>query len=616
MGANARDSVRLWILLALAVVVGGGLGWGVVSAFGADATPSPAAKTVLRVGWTAEPDNLNPFIGYETSALEVFHLNYDFLVGFAAKDLSPVPELAAELPTVENGGITEGGKVWTFKIRDEAKWHDGEPCTAEDVKFTFDYIMDNDLSNFTSYCDFIDKVEVVDPLTVRFVCSKPKANMLGLTLWIMPEHIWSKVPGKDAGTSYKNEPPIVGNGPFQCVEWKRGQYVRMVANKDYWRGAPKVDEIVFSLYENADSMAADLQAGNIQVAWDIPQAQFDKLDADPNLKAIGGALNGFTHMGFNCYEGKHSKGDPALRDWRFRQALNWAIDRDEIIASAYLGHARPATSIIASDYYSDERDIHWEPPAEMLYSYDPAKAEAALDAAGYTDSDGDGVRERDGKPIELRLFARSQSTTDQRVGKMLVGYLKKVGLGIDYEVIDENAMSDKIYTFTEDGDYAPDYDMFLWYWFNDPDPNFIFSVLTEDQVGWWSDTGWVNEEYEELYYEQQTTVDPQARREILWKLQQIVYEQCPYITLTYPEWLEAYDDTRWTGWVQSPEQIGPVIYSEYSIDSYLFAEPAAETAEGESSNTALIVVIVAAVIVAAVVAAIFWARGRSRAEEA
>lgn len=614
MGGHVRRNVRLWLVSVLAVVVAGGLGWGVVSAFGADATPSPAGKTLLRVGWTAEPDNLNPFIGYETSALEIFHLNYDFLVGFAADDLSPVPELAAELPTEENGGISQDGKVWTFKIRDDATWQDGEPCTAEDVKFTFDYIMENDLSNFTSYCDFIEKVEVVDPLTVRFICSKPKANMLGLTLWIMPKHIWSKVPGKDAGTSYKNTPPIIGNGPFQCVEWKRGQYVRMVANKDYWRGAPKVDEIIFSLYENADTMAADLQAGNLAVAWDIPQAQFDKLDADPDLTAIGGALNGFTHMGFNCYGGKHSKGNPVLLDWRFRQALNWAIDRDEIIASAYMGHARPATSIIASDYYSDDRDIHWEPPADVRYSYDPAQAAAALDAAGYTDGDGDGVREDDGKPIKLRLFARSQSTTDQRVGKMLVGYLKKVGLDIDYEILDENAMSDKIYTFTDAGDYAPDYDLFLWYWFNDPDPNFIFSVLTKDQIGWWSDTGWANDEYDELYYEQQTTIDPQARREILWKLQEIVYEQSPYITLTYPEWLEAYNDTQWTGWVQSPAKIGPVIYSEYNIDSYLFAEPVGAAEEGGSSNTTLIVVIVAAVVLVVVVAAILWARGRKQAE--
>jgi len=604
------------LLLGLAVVAAGGLGWGVVSAFGADATPSPADKTVLRVGWTAEPDNLNPLIGYETSSLEIFHLNYEFLVGFSAKDMSPVPELAAELPTEENGGISADGKVWTFRIREGVTWHDGEPCTAEDVKFTFDYIMENDLSNFTSYCDFIEKVEIVDPLTVRFICSKPKANMLGLTLWIMPEHLWSKVPGKDAGASFRNDPPIVGNGPFQCVEWKRGQYVRMVANKDYWRGAPKVDEIVFSLYENADTMAADLQAGNLQVAWDIPQAQFDKLEADPDLTAIGGALNGFTHMGFNCYEGKDSKGDPVLLDWRFRQALNWAIDREQIIESAYMGHARPANSMIASDYYGDERDIHWEPPADALYTYDPARAEAALDAAGYADTDGDGVREDGGKPIKLRLFARSQSTTDQRVGKMLVGWFEKVGLEIDYEILDENAMSDKIYAFTEAGDYAPDYDLFLWYWYSDPDPNFIFSVLTEDQVGWWSDTGWVNDEYDELYYKQQSVVDPRARKEILWRMQEIVYEESPYITLTYPEWLEAYNDTQWTGWVRAPEGIGPVIYTEYNIDSYLFAEPVAAGEEQGSSNATLIAAIVAVAAAVVVLALVVWSRGRGKAEEA
>ncbi len=615
MRANTGQTVRLWLLLAVAVVVTGGLAWGVVSAFGADATPSPAEKTVLHVGWTAEPDNLNPFVGYETSALEIFHLNYMFLVGFRSKDLSPAPELAAELPTVENGGISDGGKVWTFQIRPNITWQDGEPCTAEDVKFTFDYIMENQLGMYTSYCDLIKKVEVIDPLTVRFVCSKPKANMLGLVLFVVPKHVWSKVPGKEAGTSFQNDPPIIGNGPFQCVEWKRGQYVRMVANEDYWRGAPKVDEIVFSLYENADTMAADLQAGNLQVAWDIPQAQFDKLDADPDLRAIGGALNGFTHMGFNCYAGKHSKGHPVLRDWRFRQALNWAIDKDEIIASAYMGHARPATSIIASDYYGDERDIHWEPPADEVYTYDPAKAEAALDAGGYRDADGDGIREYRGKPISLRIYARSQSVTDQRVGKLIAGWLKKVGLDIRYEMLDENAMNDRIYTFTDDGRYAPDYDLFLWYWYSDPDPNFIFSVLTSDQIGWWSDTGWADYGYDKLYYQQQTTVDPEARKEILWKMQEIVYQQSPYITLTYPEWLEAYNDAQWTGWVQSPEKIGPVIYTEYNIDSYLFVEPVSAAGKEASSSTTLIVIIVVLAAVVIVTVMILWARGRRRAEE-
>ena len=104
--------LRGGLLLALVAVLVGGLAWGVGGAFGADASPSPAGKTTLHVGWTAEPDNLNPFIGYESSSLEIFHLNYDFLVGFRASDLQPVPELAT------SWSHSPDGKVWTFKLRE------------------------------------------------------------------------------------------------------------------------------------------------------------------------------------------------------------------------------------------------------------------------------------------------------------------------------------------------------------------------------------------------------------------------------------------------------------------------------------------------------------------
>jgi peptide/nickel transport system substrate-binding protein len=602
--------LRGGLLVALAAVLVGGLAWGVGGAFGSDASPSPAGKTTLHVGWTAEPDNLNPFIGYETSSLEIFHLNYDFLVGFRASDLQPVPELAT------SWSHSADGKVWTFKLREGVKWQDGEPFTSKDVVFTFEYVIKHQMGNFTSYTDFIDKVEAVDDYTVRFVCSKPKANMLGMVVWIMPEHIWSKVSGEAAAKSFPNQPPIIGTGPFQVVEWKRGAYVRAVANKDYWRGAPKVDEVIWSLYKNADTMAADLKSGNLEVAWDIPQAQFKSLDASPDLTAIGGVLNGFNHMGFNCYTGAASMGNPVLKDWRFRQALNWAIDKQTVVDVAYDGHGTPASTIIRSGYYKAPLDYHWQPPADQLYAYDPAKAQAALDAAGYTDKNGDGIREVRGKPITLRLFARAQSATDQIVGKLITGWLEKVGLQIDYQVIDEGAMTDKIYNFKGDT-FAPDYDLFLWYWYSDPDPNFILSVLTKSQVGSWSDTQWTNAEYDRLYYQQQTTIDPQARKELVWKMQQIVYEQSPYVTLTYPEWLEAYADPGWTGWVRTPSGDGPVIYTEYNIDSYLFAHPApgAPASSSSSSTGTIVAVVVAAAVVAVVIVLVTRSRRRRTVEE-
>ena len=609
---TVRPGLRLALLVAAAVLACG-LAGGVANAFGSDAA-SPAASpgaTVLHVGWTAEPDNLNPFIGYETSSLELFHLNYDYLVGYRASDLRPVPELATSWEH------SSDGKTWTFHLREGVKWQDGEDFTADDVVFTYRYIIDNEMSNFTSYTENIDTVQAVDPLTVKFVCSKPKANMVQTTIPIMPKHIWAKVDPKAAANSYANRPPVVGTGPFQIVEWKRGEYVRAVANKDYWRGPPKVDEVVWSLYKNQDTLAADLKSGVIQVAWDIPQAQFKTLEADARLAAIGGVLNGFNHMGFNCYTGKASLGNPVLTDAAFRRALQWAIDRQKVVDVGYFGHGEPATSIIRAGYYKPPLDYHWQPAADEIYTFDPERAKSELDAAGYTDTDGDGVREdKAGKPIELRLYARSQSATDQLVGKLITGWLADVGLKIDFQIIDEGAMTDKIYNFKGDA-YAPDYDLFLWYWYSDPDPNFLLSVLTSGQIGWWSDTGWSDAEYDKLYRQQQTTLDDQARKELVWKMEQIVYEQSPYVTLTYPEWLESYDEAQWTGWVRTPAGDGPVIYTQYNIDSYLFAEPKPATGQAGSSGGGSTGVIVAVAVAAAVAAAVtvVVVRRRKRAVE-
>ncbi len=609
-----RPKPRLAVVV-LAALLACGLAFGAVAA-AADDPPSPAASpaaaTVLHVGWTAEPDNLNPMVGYETSALEIFHLNYDYLVGFKASDLQPTPELATSWTT------SPDGKVWTFKLREGVKWQDGEPFTADDVVFTFRTIIEDEVSNYVGYTEFIETVEAIDPSTVEFTCSKPKTNMLGMPIPIIPEHIWSKLTAAQITNTFANKPPMIGTGPYQVVEWKRGEYVRAVANKSYWRGAPKADEVIWSLYKNQDTMAADLKSGAIQVAWDIPQAQFGALDADANLAAIGGVLNGFNHMGFNCYTGKASLGNPVLKDAAFRRALNWAIDKQKVVDIGYFGHAEPATTIIRANYYKPPLDFHWQPAEGEVYTFDPARAGSELDAAGYRDADGDGVREdKAGKPIELRLYARSQSATDQRVGKLIAGWLEAVGVGIDFQVIDEGAMSDKIYNYKGDT-FAPDYDMFLWYWYSDPDPNFILSVLTEAQIGSWSDTQWSDPEYDRLYTEQQTTLDAEARKELVWKMQQIAYDQSPYITLTYPEWLEAYNDTQWTGWVRTPSGDGPVIYTQYNIDSYLFAEPkpaVAETASGGSGSTGVIVAVVAAVVVVAVVTVVVVRRRKRAVEE-
>ena len=400
-------------LAAAVVLLAAGLVWGLAGALASSDSPSPAAgKTILRLGWTNDPDSLNPFIGLESSSYEIWALNYDLLVGFRASDLATVPGIG-----LATGWETStDGKVWTFTITDKARWQDGEPLTASDVAFTYNYVIDNDMGLFIDYVQFITKVEATDATHVVFTCSKPKANMLGLWIPILPEHVWSKIKPADAEKSFKNPPPIVGSGPFQVVEVKKGSFVRMVANKDYWKGAPKIDEVIFQTYQNQDTMAQDLKTGAIQSGWNIPSAQYAPLDSEPDLTSIRAVTIGYNQLNFNCADKKDypkSTGNPVLTDPAFRKALQWAIDKEKIVAIAYSGNAAPADTIVTRDYYSDSADYHWTPPAGEAYTFDLEKAKAALDAAGYKDTDGDGTRDYKGKPIKLRLFARAESPENQ-----------------------------------------------------------------------------------------------------------------------------------------------------------------------------------------------------------
>ncbi len=612
MERRVKKGRRLLAVVTIVAVLAVGLVWGLAGALAESESPTPAGgKTTLRLGWTNDPDNLNPFVGYESSSYEVWAINYDLLVGFRAEDYTNQPGIGL----ATGWETSEDGKVWTFTIVEGATWQDGEPLTARDVAFTYTYCLENEMGMFIDYLTFIEKVEAPDDTHVVFTCSQPKANMLGLWIPILPEHIWSKVDPADAESGYANKPPIVGSGPFQCVEWKKGQYVRMEANKNYWKGAPKVDEVIFQTYQNADTMAQDLKTGAIQSGWNIPAAQFTALDDEAKLEAITAVTIGFDQLGFNCADQSvfpKSKGHPVLQDPAFRQALQWAIDKEKIVEIGYNGNATAADTIITKDFYSPEADFHWTP--DEPYTFDLDKARAALDAAGYTDSDGNGIREYEGEDITLRLYARTESVESQNCGKLITGWFKDVGLDIKYEVIDDGALGDKQYNYEGD-EFAPDFDLFIWGWGGDVDPNFILSIMTTNSIEAWSDCNWSNAEYDELFLQQQTQIDVQERIATVHRMQEIVYDESPYIPLVYPLDLLAADTADWTGWVRAAGGKGAWWYNT-QMDSYLAVHPAAADEEAEGgSNTALIVGIIAAVVVIGLIVVLVL-RGRgSKAEE-
>ena len=161
------------------------------------------------------------------------YLTYDRLFGFGL-DGKPIPQLATELPDQENGGISADGLTWTVHLRPGVKWQDGEPLTAADVAFTYNLIIDNELTSYLQAVKDIEHAEAVDDTTVRFTMSAPKADMLYVVVYVIPEHIWGKVKVRRSSAATRTELPIVGSGPFQVTYYKRGDYTKLVRNPDYW----------------------------------------------------------------------------------------------------------------------------------------------------------------------------------------------------------------------------------------------------------------------------------------------------------------------------------------------------------------------------------------------
>ena len=260
-------------------------------------------RLTLRIGWTSQPDNLNPFIGWQNVTYQIWSINYGFLFGFGS-DNSPTLDLAREFPTEENGGISADGTVWTIKLRQGVKWSDGQPFTAEDVAFTYNYIVKNRMLNMAITTVGIEEAEALAPDVVRITCSRPKADMMHIFLPILPRHVWEKVDPDEAQTSYANKPPIVGTGPFITTAFKKGSYVRMERNPYDWGTRPTLDELLFEYYTNGDTMTADLKSGASTPPGASPRRSSTLLASVEGLQPVAYNFFNWDYLSLNCYDGK------------------------------------------------------------------------------------------------------------------------------------------------------------------------------------------------------------------------------------------------------------------------------------------------------------------------
>jgi peptide/nickel transport system substrate-binding protein len=605
-------------IVALGMLAGLGLSG---SALAQDASPSASEEPLtFIVGVKNNIVTVNPLRAIEAPEYELNSMQYNLLFDFAMDDMSAIPGLAAEVPTEENGGLSADGLTWTIKIRDDVTWSDGTPLTAGDVAFTYNLILDQNWSLFTSYLPFTDSITATDDTTLVWTTTEPSiAPLIPPWIYILPEHVFGGMT-KDEIKQFDNfsadgSAPVT-SGPFRLTEWNKDEDWTLEANDDYFGGDPTIDRVIFKRYTNDETMVADLKAGEIDFAESIPVELFRSLEGEPGIQTNVGGSFSFDQMSFNqCYVQnvcKDSTGHPALEDVNVRTAIAMAIDKENLVERILGGYGTPGSTIVVptTPFW------HWDPAESAIPDGDIEGANALLDQSGYEDSDGDGIRNMPGggENLEFGFIVRTESTHGVQAGKLITGWIDQLGIKTTTQAVTDSKLIELW--------GALDFDLYIWGWGPDPDPDFILSTFTTDQCGSWSDTCYSNPEYDQLYEDQRTPESLEERQGIVRQMQQIVYEDVPEVVLYYDNDLQAWRSDRWEGFQFQPtpneEGEGGYALFQYGNYSYLNIRPAsgdAGSAGGGSSGipAGVWIGIIAAVVV--VIGGVMFARSRGSDED-
>lgn len=527
-----------------------------------------------------EVDSFNPFLGIEAESFEMWALTYDYMISYSMEDMSPEPGLATDWTT------SDDGLTWTFDIREGVTWSDGEPLTAADIAYTYNRILEGNTESATwgSYLVGVTDVSAPDDTTVVLTLKEPNSVLPLLPIPIVPEHIWKDVSSK-AVRSYSAEPkggqPVVGSGPFRLVEGTAGgSTYRFEANPDYWKGAPHIDGVDFRVFKSEDPAVQALIKGEVDFVEGITPLQVKALSSQSGITAQNGDSPGFDQIAFNTgsvdLETDQPMGDPnpAVLDPAFRHALGFGIDLEQLVSKVYQGAGVAGSSIIPPAY----TDFRWVPPEDQAFTYDPERAAALLDEAGYRVGN-DGSRTRpDGKPIgTLRLFARSDSPTSVDTMAFFKEWLADLDIKSEVSAVESSKLTDIILEGT--------FDVFQWGWYVEPDPDSMLSYLTCGQRGNWSDSWFCDEEYDALYAQQHAETDQAARQDQVGQMQQILFEESPYLVTAYTTIGEAVRSDRWACLQPQPDP-GGIWLIQYGAHNYLHVRPISEAGDCEGVTSA------------------------------
>jgi peptide/nickel transport system substrate-binding protein len=378
----------------------------------------------LIISTAADPKNLNPALASASPVLELSAFIYSYTVRYD-DHARPVPDAVSEIPTVANGDVSKDGLTIKYKLRHGMKWQDGQgDVTCKDMRLTWQVMMNprNNVNTTDGWKDIKD-VDCSDPYVAVVHMKKVYAPYLQ-QLWsvngngpILPEHIL----GKLNATGSINDAPYnalpVGSGPYRVVSWSRGSEVRLEANPDYYLGKPKISEVVYKIIPDQNTLATQLRTREVGLAWNLDPNSYEQLRSVPGLTTITPVVYIWDHLDFNLTR-------PMFQDVRVRRALAYAMNRPMLLDKVRHNLGELTDTFLDKTLYPDAYDDQ-----VMKYPYDPAKAKALLDEAGWKVGP-DGIRVKNGQRLSFQITTQVESTMGQALQQQVIAQWRAVGADV------------------------------------------------------------------------------------------------------------------------------------------------------------------------------------------
>jgi peptide/nickel transport system substrate-binding protein len=450
-----------------------------------------------------------PGLASDTASTAVIGQIYRGLVRYD-RELKIVPELA------ESFTISEDQLTITFKLRPNLTWEDGQPLTSKDCLFTWKFM--SDPKTPTPYGEpftQIEKAETPDPLTFIVTYKRPLSRALSLWAFdILPSHL---LEGQDVSESPLARQPV-GSGPFRLVSWEVGQRVILAASENYFKGRPLLDGLVTRSIPNMATQMMELKTGTLDQMTLTPD-QWEEAQEDLTLKENFNFYRypefAYTYLGFNLK-------DPRLADKRVRQAIAYALDKEEIIQGVVLGLGQPANGPFKPGSWAHN-------PKVKPYPFDPAKARELLAEAGWVDTDKDGFVDKNGQRFVLTIMTNQGNPVREKTGLLVQARLKDVGVEVKLRIIEWAA-------FLKEYIDKRAFEAIIMGWTIPLDPD-LFDVWnsTKTRPGDLNFVSFANPEVDQLIDEGRFTLD-QAKRKVAYdRIQEILREEVPYVFLYVPD---------------------------------------------------------------------------------